>query len=251
MSEDERTTESASDDPRAQRLRDAVARLPREITPPAGAWEAIRARIETRRVRPIAPGAGAGAAEPAAVDRARVNWWIVGVAAAIVIAVTLSLQSPPRGKAATMATGAGPGATPSATPTLSPDSAAVAARPPAGASAPTPAGSPAARPDGTPAVAIPAAFVSANPVLAAALREYRIAAGELEAAVATHTATLEPSTRDVVRRSMATIDTAIAELVAALGENPRDATVGKYLAALYGQKLDFLKRVRALPAAGM
>jgi hypothetical protein len=91
----------------------------------------------------------------------------------------------------------------------------------------------------------------ANPRLESVLAEYQQASRELEADVSQRTAGLSPATREVVRRSLATIDTAIADLRSALSANPRDAAAAQSLSIVYERKLDFLKRVRSLPGTGM
>ena len=103
------------------------------------------------------------------------------------------------------------------------------------------------------AVAVPVASVIAaeNPPLAAALADYQRATQDLEVEVARQTPNLSPATREVVKRSLAIIDTAIADLNAALGQNPRDAARGQSLSQAYARKVEFLKRVRSLPGTGM
>jgi hypothetical protein len=208
------------DPTKLQQLLGATARLPREVEPSRDAWPAIRARIDAQRVRSIAP-----ATEPVTVPRHPTRWLIA--AAAVVV----------------LATGIAVVARQDPTPTT--PIAAITEPPPAPA-APSSGGAP--EPSG---VAIPVSVNSANPALAAALDQYREASRELEAEVAAHAAALSPNTREVVRRSLATIDTAIADLRAALGADPRDVAAGQALSLVYERKLDFLKRVRALPAAGM
>jgi len=102
-------------------------------------------------------------------------------------------------------------------------------------------------PTPTPASLSPA---SAAP-LSAVLAQYEEAARELEAAVRARELALEPATRQVVRRSLAAIDSAIADLRAALEQDPGSTAVVRYLAAAYERKLDFLKRARGIPARGL
>jgi hypothetical protein len=211
------------DPARLERLLEDVRRLPSEIEPSRDAWPAIRQRIESQRVRSIAP-----AAEPAR-PRVRRSWWIAA-AATVVIATGLTLKFTDRAKSFEHPPLAGgQPVTPSTIPLPTPPDAA------------------------TPTVPANAGItlVSANPTLAAALDQYQQASRELETEVARHATGLSPATREVVRRSLATIDTAIADLRAALGNNPRDAALGQSLSLVYERKLEFLKRVRALPAAGM
>lgn len=217
-------TEDELDPVRLERLLAEAAQLPREAEPPVGAWQAIRARIDSQRVLPITAGADRRPVRHA------VRWWPVTAAAILLLAVGLSFALRGRSKAAL----------------------------PSMVEVPmTPLPAPAAPdlPDSQGTVramtAIPASLSASNPALAASIDQYQAAARELEAAVSERTAALSPQTREVVRRSLATIDTAIADLRAALGHTPTDARVGQSLSAVYEQKLDFLKRVRALPAAGM
>jgi len=215
---------------RLRRLFDAVAELPREVAPPEDGWKAIRRRIDAGRVRTIAPG------ESVAMPNRRLRWWALAAAASILVAVAMPFVLRSRGKGATLpGPDEGPGAI---------------------ASVPLPA-PPDAPPDPTPAATIravttiPTALAASNSVLASALDQYRQAARELEAEVAPRTAGLPPQTREVVRRSLATIDSAIADLYAALGQDPANTAAGQSLGAIYERKLDFLKRVRAMPGAGM
>jgi hypothetical protein len=211
---------------RLRRLLAAAAELPREETPPEGAWLAIRSRIDAARVHAIAPGIKAPA------RRRNFQWWSVATAATMVLTVGLFFAMRGRGKAAPQSL-AGSGA-----------SAAPLQRP-------VPVDSPAAQGPVRAVTTVPLAHAASNPALAAAIDQYHQAARELEAVVAARTAALPPATRDVVRRSLATIDSAITDLRTALGHDPANAALGQYLTAVYEQKLDFLKRVRALPGAGM
>ena len=227
---DERTNQPGDEleDERLRRLLAAAAQLPTEAAVPNGTWDLIRTRIDTGRVRSIAPGGANGGT----THTSRTHWWWLTAAAVVLVAVSVTFQPARRGKAMV---------------TTAHDSSAQVATTPFTPS-PDSSSSPLA---GGPAIAVPVAVSSANPALAAALDQYHAATRELEAEVAAHTAALPPATREVVRRSLATIDSAITDLRMALGSDPRNASVGQYLGAMYEQKLDFLKRVRAIPAAGM
>jgi hypothetical protein len=204
------------DPEKLERLLEEVARLPREVEPQSDAWPAIRQRIEAQRVRSIAP-ASTGTPAPRSLTR-----WIAA-AAGLVIVVGTTLVLSNGGKSPEPQQVAADSAPPS---TL---------LPPVGGDTPL----------------VPASLATANPSLAAVLDQYHQASRELEAEVASRTANLSPATREVVRRSLATIDTAIADLRAALGANPRDEAAGQAISTVYERKLEFLKRVRALPAVGM
>jgi len=207
------------DPTKLRELLDATARLPREVEPSRDAWPAIRARIEAQRVRSIAT-----THDPVSAPAQR-SRWLIAAAAVVVLATGVTLVA--RQGTEPVASVAAPAAPPAPLPTGGPESSGSVV-----------------------AVAANAANAS-HPALAAALDEYREASRELEAEVAAHAAALSPNTREVVRRSLATIDTAIADLRAALGADPRDVAAGQALSLVYERKLDFLKRVRVLPAAGM
>jgi hypothetical protein len=226
------------DSARLERLRSAVERLPREVAPPPETWDAIRDRIEAQRIREIGPGNVAMAAPRSAprsaprLLRGLPRIATVTAAAVVIVAVGIGIRA--------NRTGGGP------------DAVDQHAAPPISGGATAPGHDSAALvPPQTASAVIPASIRSANPGLAAALRSYHDASRDLEVAVAARTATMSPATREVVRRSLATIDTAIAELRAALGDDPRNARLGTQISGIYEQKLDFLRRVRALPAAGM
>lgn len=211
------------EDDNLRRLLDAVAELPREVTPPANAWNAIRKRIDAKRVQSISREVGGSG------GRRPIRWWPIAAAATLLLVAGTAIVTR-KGKAReqqpmAMQPEAGPLPTPRET--LSTNSVVRAI------------------------TVVPAALASSNPGLAAALEQYRQASRELEAAVVAQTAAMPPATREVVRRSMETIDSAIADLRAALSSDPRNPSLGQYLSAAYEQKLDFLKRVRAMPGAGM
>ena len=214
------------DDERLRRLLDEAANLPREVEPPAGAWQSIRGRIDAQRVVPIGPNTGTRA------RRSNARWWRLAAAGVVVVGVSVAVVSERRAKAAESA------------------STDVAASAPA-VPIPAPTDSLPGRSAQPPVSAAPVSLTKSNPALAAALDQYQQASHELEEAVTDRATTLSPQTREVVRRSLATIDGAITDLRAALGSDPRNAALGSYLSAAYEQKLDFLKRVRAIPGAGM
>jgi hypothetical protein len=205
------------DPERLERLMEDVARLPREVAPSRDAWPEIRQRIEAQRVRSIAP-----ASTKASRRKNAMPVWLLGAAATILVTVMTMLRVANRAER-------------NETPPVAVD--------------PIPA--PPSQLGVVPIVPIAAGFAEANPALAAAINQYHEAMRELEAEVATRAAGMSPATREVVRRSLATIDTAIADLRAALGTNPRDVTAGQSLGLVYERKLEFLKRVRSLPGTGM
>lgn len=99
--------------------------------------------------------------------------------------------------------------------------------------------------------AAPVALEVANPDLARTVDRYKESARELEAAIATRSMSLPPATREAVKKSLADIDAAIADLVAALGTAPHDSTLSGAITAVYEQKLDLLRRVRTASGASM
>lgn len=211
------------EDDTLRRLLEAAAKLPREAAPPANAWRVIRGRIDASRVQPISPEVGGSA-----LGRPT-RWWPIAAAAALLLVAGTAIVTQ-RGQ------------------TRKPLSIALQ---PEAVPLPTPPETLSTSPVVRAVTGTPVALASSNPALAAALNQYQLASHELEAAVVAQTAGLPPATREVVRRSIETIDSAIADLRAALGSDPRNASLGQYLAAAYQQKLDFLKRVRAMPGAGM
>lgn len=97
----------------------------------------------------------------------------------------------------------------------------------------------------------PISLEKANPSLARTVERYRTSARELEAAVAARSRTLPPATQEAIRKSLADIDAAIADLVAALGTAPNDPALSGAITAVYEQKLDLLRRVRTASGASM
>src|SRR5262249_37775320 len=97
-------------------------------------------------------------------------------------------------------------------------------------------------------VAVPLSV--SNPALSESLDRYAASVRDLERDVAAREAGLSPHTREVVKRSLAAIDSAIADLRTALGASPKDARLGESVTAIYEQKLEFLRRVKALPGEG-
>ena len=206
------TPDDELDPAQLERLMEDVSRLPREVPPSRDAWPSIRQRIEAQRVREIAPGAG--------IARKGIPRWWIAAAATVIVAAGLMLNAPARGKSF-------------------PNPPVAVERVPQG------------RGSAAPVAPVSVSLATVNPSLARAIAQYQEASRDLEAEVAARSARLSPATREVVRRSLATIDTAIADLRAALGENPRDAAAGQSLSLVYERKLEFLKRVRTLPGTGM
>jgi predicted anti-sigma-YlaC factor YlaD len=105
-----------------------------------------------------------------------------------------------------------------------------------------PAASPQAlRPAGTAAVA--------DPVLAAAERDFEAAAAVLLEALRRRSADLEPDTLAAVEGNLQVIDRALAEVRLALSENPASPALGRMLVATHRKKVDVLRRVVRLSTA--
>lgn len=208
----------------------AAGRLPHEMEPSRDAWPEIRRRIEARRVVPIGP---------APTGRRGIRPMVfIAAAAGIVILIGIALQN--RNSSAT-----GPGQLANNPPVK----VSTPAQPPARDSV-SPGRS--ATPD-LQSSPVPAKVVSldvANPQLAASLDRYAASVRDLERDVASREAGLSPHTREVVKRSLATIDSAIADLRAAVGASPKDAQLGESLTTIYERKLEFLRRVKSLPGEG-
>ncbi|MEO6446656.1 MAG: zf-HC2 domain-containing protein [Gemmatimonadaceae bacterium] len=90
--------------------------------------------------------------------------------------------------------------------------------------------------------ALPASF-------AASERSYRTSVADLEVLFERRRRALAPSTVQLIERSLATIDVAIAEMRAALVADPANADLTRMLNASYGQKLDLLRRASDFSAS--
>lgn len=87
--------------------------------------------------------------------------------------------------------------------------------------------------------AIPASLVSVD-------RSYAAPIAELRLTLEQQRHTLSPATVRIVERSIAVIDTAIAEARAALAADPANEFIADILSAQYKQKLDLLQRATKL-----
>jgi hypothetical protein len=87
----------------------------------------------------------------------------------------------------------------------------------------------------------------ASPVMLAAVEQnYVRTVAELRATLDQQRATLSPATIRILERSLATIDTAIAEARAALASDPANQTLVDILSANYEHKLELLQRATQL-----
>jgi len=191
---------------RLHRLMEAVAGMPRELTPPRDGWPEVRAALAVSSS--AAPGPRrervARRVAPRATLANRARFLALAAAASLLLAViTWGVRRAPWDARGT--------AHPS-------DSVARAV---AGAE-PVP--------------------VAAHTTFAAVERDYARAAAELTAELAATRDRLPPSAATSVDRSLATIDGALAEALAALRQDPTNPELTRYVAASYEQKLDLLRR---------
>lgn len=86
-----------------------------------------------------------------------------------------------------------------------------------------------------------------TPVVVASMeRRFAPTIAELRATLETQRSRLAPSTVRTVERSLAVIDSAIAEAAAALAADPASTVLKSLLAANYGRKIEFLKRATTM-----
>jgi hypothetical protein len=91
--------------------------------------------------------------------------------------------------------------------------------------------------------------VVADPVLAAAERQYEDAANALLEALQKRQAQLQPETLAVVRKNLEVIDRALAEVREELVRNPSNPELSRMLVATHRKKVDVLRRVVKLSTA--
>lgn len=198
------------DDQRLDALQRAVDGLPRDVTPAADAWPAIRARIEAAQVVPMG-------ASPQPVQRRSSNRWRVAAAAAVLVvgssAATVLVM---RGEANAPAT--------------------AVASPGAGDAAPF----------SNPGATLPGSG-SARPVVLNVWANYDAASADLERVLQARRSRLSPATVQAVEESLRTIDRAIGEARAALEKDPASRDLMDLLDSVYRQKLDLLRRANELP----
>ena len=77
---------------------------------------------------------------------------------------------------------------------------------------------------------------------------YENTAAELSAALERRSELLDPKTREVLARSLRTIDAAIEEARAALAADPASPSMRTFVEAAYRQKVDFLRRANDVAA---
>lgn len=90
----------------------------------------------------------------------------------------------------------------------------------------------------------PATPVAADPAPAAlySFASYERSAEELSTLLAQRSAKLDPATREVLERSLRTIEEALAEAREALERDPASTEMRAFVEAAFRQKLDFLRR---------
>ncbi|HEV8355616.1 MAG TPA: zf-HC2 domain-containing protein [Gemmatimonadales bacterium] len=79
--------------------------------------------------------------------------------------------------------------------------------------------------------------------------QYSAASDDLTGALEKARARLAPETLAIIRRNLATIDSALAESRRALARDPANAALTQLVVAAWRQKLDFLRRATALSTA--
>jgi hypothetical protein len=100
------------------------------------------------------------------------------------------------------------------------------------------------------AKALPPVATAPAPVMHLAIEQnYTATVDELRRALETQRATLSPATIRVLERSLATIDTAIAEARAALATDPANQILIKILSANYERKVELLQRATELQSS--
>jgi hypothetical protein len=92
----------------------------------------------------------------------------------------------------------------------------------------------------------PAALGGGVPAFAEAEREYQRAAAELMAALDTRRASLSPGTTAAIDENLRVIDTALAEIRAALERDPASPRLGRMLTSTHEKKIEALRRVLKL-----
>jgi anti-sigma factor RsiW len=92
----------------------------------------------------------------------------------------------------------------------------------------------------------PAALGGGVPAFAEAERQYQRAAAELMAALDTRRASLSPETTAAIDENLRVIDTALAEIRAALERDPDSPRLGHLLASTHEKKIEALRRVLRL-----
>lgn len=88
---------------------------------------------------------------------------------------------------------------------------------------------------------------AAVPALRVAEQRYEAASSELEALLDEQRDLLAPATREVLERSLAAIDAAVAEARAALSVDPGNAMLAHMLMVVYDKKLDILRAATQAP----
>jgi hypothetical protein len=98
-------------------------------------------------------------------------------------------------------------------------------------------------PPGPQAVLVSGARAAADPVLAAAERDYDAAAAALLEALQRQKGRLAPETLAAVESNLAVIDRALEEVRQALAQDPSSPELSRMLVATHRKKVDVLSRV--------
>jgi hypothetical protein len=194
-------------------LLSGVASLPRSVLPPQDLWGDLRASIDRGKdiVLPLAEPTSSS--EQPVLRASRSSWlsrWPLAAAAVALIALSSGITAI----------------------VLRPDSSAVTII--------QTDGKPALDESGAP-VMLPASFRATE-------GEYTRTIEELRLALVAQRSRLSPETIRTVDRSLAVIDSAIAEGRAALLSDPGNRTLVDLLSASYQRKLDLLRRTSELPS---
>lgn len=99
---------------------------------------------------------------------------------------------------------------------------------------------------------LPGTLSVASPASAALVsveRQYAGTLDELRRSLDSQRSTLSPATVRIVERSLATIDTAIAEARAALASDPANQALSEILSAVYERKVELLQRATELSSS--
>ncbi|HVH39555.1 MAG TPA: hypothetical protein VM764_06000 [Gemmatimonadaceae bacterium] len=199
-----------------RRLDERISELPESVEPARDLWPAIRARIESARMRtlPVSPDAtrtsattSVGGTRTQSPRHSRTAQWArLATAAAALVVASVSLTW-------------------------------LALR----------GGS---RDDGASAVA--ATTTPGSPAITSAalatFASYERSAADLADALEKRSARLDPKTQAVLERSLRTIDEALQEAREALAADPSSAAYRSFVESAYRQKLDFLRRANDVAA---
>jgi hypothetical protein len=195
-------TDENLDEESLRRLQTATAKLPREIAPPAEAWFAIRAEIESAKSPAVARRSG----NPAYWQRPA----FLAAAALVLVAGSSIATAVALGRRA-----------------VTPTQTVASQNPPEQESNPAP------RASGAPATLAEFTVVE---------NDYISTTNRLSAILESKDTELSPETIAKLKESLRIIDAAILEARRALAEDPANKQLIEMLSTSYNQKVDLLKR---------